>query len=281
MKKSTALYVIGADTPDSTVSEAAEAAARVDGHLRCAVLAQAPVLPMSAYGAVPYGGIAVPDAWPEQLTEARTALVDRANEIEKLLARSAASGDVRPVLAAPPDIADAVALSAMTTDVAYIAPDLRAHTDLFRYALHGILFQSPVGAVLNSAPMTAASSIFIAWDDSLAAARAVHAALPQIQAAKDVVIGCIDPSTVHFEDEAEPGSDCAAWLSHHGVNVTVSQYPSGGQEISACIGARASEVGADLVVMGAYSHSRMRQAIFGGTTKEMVDQTEVPVFMAH
>ncbi|MFC6582283.1 universal stress protein [Sulfitobacter aestuariivivens] len=73
----------------------------------------------------------------------------------------------------------------------------------------------------------------------------------------------------------------AKWLSHHGCNVTVSQFPSGGREVGQAIQDRATELGADLVVMGAYGHARMIQTVLGGTTRTMMEQTDLPLMLAH
>ena len=109
----------------------------------------------------------------------------------------------------------------------------------------------------------------------------MHVALPYLRAAKQVVVACFDPVSTVESDGADPGTDVAAWLSHHGCKVTVSQFPTGGREVAQCILDRAREQGADLVVMGAYGHSRMIEAILGGTTRTMIEQTDMPVLMAH
>lgn len=145
-------------------------------------------------------------------------------------------------------------------------------------AVQGVLFQSPIGLFMNAPVLSGAKRVFLAWDSGLAAARAAHMALPNLQGASEVVVGCFDMSTAGQED---PGVDLAKWLSHHGCTVTVNQYSSGGQPIGACILQRAAEIGADLIVMGAYGRSRLRQTVFGGTTRTMLEQTDIPVFLAH
>ena len=82
-------------------------------------------------------------------------------------------------------------------------------------------------------------------------------------------------------DGQDPGTDLAAWLSHHGCTVTVAQYPSGERPISDYIQDHVRETGADLIVMGAYARGGMLQTVLGGTTRSMVEQTEMPVFFAH
>jgi nucleotide-binding universal stress UspA family protein len=83
------------------------------------------------------------------------------------------------------------------------------------------------------------------------------------------------------EGQTDPGIDVATWLSNHGCTVTVNQYSSGGQRVGACIPKRAVETGTDLIVMGGYGHSRLRETVFGGTTRTLLDQTDLPIFMAH
>lgn len=281
MENQTALYVMTTDTPDAKLAEAAARAQGTATHLRCLLISLAPTLPMNAYGGLPFAGTASADSWPTRIEAARSDLATRANNLEKILADAGAAGEIRPVLTAQADIRAHVSASARTVDLASLAPDLRETDDTFREVLHAILFHSPVGVLLNSDDMSAPKRVFVGWNDSPASARAVHAARPFLKNASEVIIGCFDPSTIYESDEAEPGADLASWLSHSGCTVTLSQYPSGGQEIGACILQRAAETGCDLVVMGAYGHSRMRQAVFGGTTRTLLDQTDMPVFMAH
>jgi nucleotide-binding universal stress UspA family protein len=198
-----------------------------------------------------------------------------------LLARAGASGEVQPVISAGIDILHDVSQRARTCDIAHMAPDLRETTSVFHEAAHGILFHSPVGLMLNGDPLATRDRVFIAWDGGLAASSAVHAALPNLRAAEEVVVGCFDPSARSTQDGEDPGAGLAAWLSHHKCTVTLAQYPSGGVEIARCIRERAREAGADLVVMGAYGHSRWREAVFGGTTRTMMEQTDLPVLFAH
>ena len=150
--------------------------------------------------------------------------------------------------------------------------------------LHGLLFNSAAPVVINDAAATkalSAKNILIAWNTSLPSARAARQALPLLKRAKSVTIICIDPVMSEMQDGENPGSDIAKWLTHHGCNVTVEQHPSGGREIAACILERATEIGADLVVAGAYGHSRLRENLFGGTTANLAEQTDTAVFFAH
>ncbi|MBW4960887.1 universal stress protein [Sulfitobacter sp. CW3] len=278
MKRRSILYVMTIDTPDTLISEAAEAAAVKDSRLICLILGASPFFPVYVS---PYGAGTVPDNWTELVAEAQQTQQDRVQEVEALLARSNVSGDVQSAMCATTDAKHAVARVARVCDEAYLAANLRDNPDFLREAASGILFHSPIGLRINGSIADKVDRVFVAWDDSEAAASALHAALPYLTEAKEVVIASIDPLMTEQADGQDPGADVAAWLSHHGCNVTVSQYPSGKLAIDKCIQDRAQEFGADLVVMGAYGHARMVQAVLGGTTRSMIEQTEMPVFLAH
>lgn len=147
--------------------------------------------------------------------------------------------------------------------------------------LHGVLFESPVPAVVNGSLDMAHDTVLLAWNDSLASARAAHLALPYLKNSGHVhIVGFDAPSTANG-GTIEPGREAAAWLSHHDCEVTLTQLPTGGREVGSCILDHAKEIGADLVVAGAYGHSRLRQAVFGGTSRTLIEQVTVPIFMAH
>ncbi|WP_298864125.1 universal stress protein [uncultured Sulfitobacter sp.] len=281
MKRRTIVYVMNRKTTDAQINEAAEAAAQDQNHLHCLLLAALPSLPTYFYGGTAYGGVILPDNWSDIVANGKNELVERVDEVEKLLAKSAVSGDVQSAMCVSVDIKHHVARAARVSDEVHFAPNLRDTPEFFYEAAAGVLFHTPVGFRVNGAADLKCERVFIAWNSSDAAASAVHAALPYLKEAKEVVIACIDPVVTAEKDGQDPGTDVAAWLSHHGCNVTVSQFPSGGRNTARCIQDHANEFGADLVVMGAYGHARMIQTVFGGTTQSMLEQTDLPVLFAH
>ena len=281
MQNSTALYCVDVTTPDDAIKAAARAAAKHNMHLAVLLHAEFPTLPLNAYGALPYGSVTVPDAWPDTLRAAQTGLTTRVDAIEALLAEEGVSADVRPLFATGPDTKRGIAIASRACDVAFLAPDMRQHDTVFREMLHSVLFESPIAAVVNGTPEMVHKTVLLAWNDSLASARAAHLALPYLKDADTVRIACFDVPSTDIGTKIEPGQDVAAWLSHHGCNVTLTQLPSGGREIGTCILDHAGEIGADLIVAGAYGHSRLQQAVFGGTSRTLIEQTKMPVFMAH
>lgn len=122
--------------------------------------------------------------------------------------------------------------------------------------------------------------VLVAWNGSRESARATFDALPFLIAAREVEIFGVDPADTAIQSADMFGADIAASLSRHGIKVTVSAVTAGGQSIDALVNRHASETDAGLIVMGAYSHSRLRQRLFGGLTSAMMRDARVPVLMS-
>lgn len=282
MRNQTLLFLMAEDTQDSEVHQMAEYASAVDAHLVCFLLSKMPTQPMNAHGAFPYGGYEISKFWVEEMNATRKRLKGRKDELEALLQSEGTSGDVQIALSAQVELQSIVARRALVCDVAIASRGLReAEGGLFHPAIYAVLFDTPIPLMLNATPMIQPKRIFAAWDTELPASRAMHAALPLLSAADEVIVGSFDPDMTETADGENPGSDLAKWLSRHDCNVTINQYPSGGEMIGAAIQRRATEVGADLVIMGAYGKSRLRELVFGGSTRSMIEQTKMPVLMAH
>ena len=281
MKNSTILLVINNNTSDQYIEGLAQDCREYDIHLTCFLMSAGVASPPMIYGTPLYGTIDIADNWTHLLDEAVRVQKERVDEIETVLARAGGSADVQSMLCAPDHASEYIARRARVCDLALLAPNLRDTPHFFNEAAHGVLFKSPIGLLMNASPVLKVKRALIAWDSSPAAAAAVHAALPYLKESDEVNIACFDPVTSQDKAGVDPGTDLAAWLSHHGCHVVLSQDPSGGKEIGKCIQDRAKEVGADLVVLGAYGHSRLVQAVLGGTTRSMLEQTELPVVMGH
>lgn len=128
---------------------------------------------------------------------------------------------------------------------------------------------------------TLGKNIFVAWNASREATRAVTDALPLLQRADKVTVMVVRPRADARAHGEVPGADIAAYLARHGVKVDVSAEEGEGIEVGELMLSRVADLGSDLVVMGAYSHSRLRQWILGGATRTMLESMTVPVLMAH
>jgi nucleotide-binding universal stress UspA family protein len=121
----------------------------------------------------------------------------------------------------------------------------------------------------------------LAWDGGPQAARAAADALPFLTGAEEVRVAVARTYFGMSRHGEEPGADVARWLSAHDVKVTVEVLDPAGRSVAKALADAAVEGGCDMIVMGGFGHSRLREAIFGGVTSEMMDDPALPVFLAH
>ena len=120
--------------------------------------------------------------------------------------------------------------------------------------------------------------ILVAWDGSGKAARAINDALPFLRAAEEVEVVVVTGEK--DLSDAVPGSEVAPHLARHGVNVTVRDLPADGGDVAETLRRLAILSRAGMLVMGAYVHSRLRQAVLGGTTRSLLKSSPVPLFLS-
>lgn len=134
--------------------------------------------------------------------------------------------------------------------------------------------------LLLAAPTSRSSlgdRIMIAWNGSAESARAVGAAMPFLEAAESVTA-----VTGNEGDLPGPGGeDLRKYLAWHGVSSQVRVVEVNDRPVGEVLLEAATDLKADMLVMGAYSHSRVREYIFGGATRYILDEGNLPVFMAH
>ncbi|WP_294230022.1 universal stress protein [uncultured Shimia sp.] len=141
--------------------------------------------------------------------------------------------------------------------------------------------QAPVMMVPETAePLAAPKTISIGWNESAEALVATRAALPFLKAADLVHVVVIDPPT-HGPNRSDPGGLLSQFLSRHGVRVEVDVLSKTQPRVSDVLLRHATDTKTDMIVMGAYGHSRFREAILGGATRNMLEQANIPVFLAH
>lgn len=122
--------------------------------------------------------------------------------------------------------------------------------------------------------------VLVAWNGSREAARALSDALPLLQRADGVQVVAFNPKKNGGHGDV-PGADIGLFLARHGVKVQVAQQTAKGLDIGSQILSRAADIDADLIVMGCYGHSRMRQLVLGGATRTLMESMTVPVLMSH
>jgi nucleotide-binding universal stress UspA family protein len=125
-----------------------------------------------------------------------------------------------------------------------------------------------------------AGTILVGWNESVEAVTAIRAALPFLRAAELVRIVVIDPPK-HGPERSDPGGLLSQMLARHGVRCEIDVLSKTMTRVSDVLNRHATDTAADMIVMGAYGHSRFREAILGGATRNMLERATVPVFMAH
>ncbi|MEO8717614.1 MAG: universal stress protein [Burkholderiales bacterium] len=123
--------------------------------------------------------------------------------------------------------------------------------------------------------------VLVAWDAGREAARAVTDALPLLERAEAVEVCAFDPERGRRAHGEQPGADIGLFLARHGVKVTVARQSGARYDVGSQILSRAADIGADLIVMGAYGHTRVREMVLGGVTRTMLEAMTVPVLMSH
>jgi nucleotide-binding universal stress UspA family protein len=144
-------------------------------------------------------------------------------------------------------------------------------------ALHAVLFDSgrPVLISPQMAPKSIGTRVCLAWNGTAESAESALAALPWMQQAEAVRI----LSAEGYQRRGPGAPDLAAYLGLHGVRADIVMFKSVGGSVGAGLLAAAAEFGCDLLSMGAYSHSRLRQLILGGVTRHVLEYSTLPVMM--
>ncbi len=269
------LLVLGDSTPAGAAALAYADAIAGDGHVACLLLGYLAPYPVTIYME------ATPDIW----LQAQRKAEEMANAAE-VVVRGAIAKLSRPVEFRRRDVMGGQAgvtlgIEGRYADALVIGwPKAAAAQE--RDMFVGALFNSgspvivvPEGWSGDSAPRR----ILVAWSPEKEAARAVRDALPLLRRAEEVRLVAVssgDPT-----GEEEPGSDMARHLARHDVKVHVKQALAGGKPIAEVLTDEARFLGADLIVMGGYGHSRLREWIMGGVTRDILLKLPAPILFSH
>jgi nucleotide-binding universal stress UspA family protein len=140
------------------------------------------------------------------------------------------------------------------------------------YSLPQKVVVIPVGPI----PTSVGQRILVAWDGSREAARAVHDSLPLLRQAGQISLLAVDPNG---QGHIGSGANSAAMVAHlerHGIAAELVTTPPGERSITEILLARFGEVGADLLVMGAFGHSRLKEFLLGGVTYDLLQKLPAP-----
>lgn len=175
-------------------------------------------------------------------------------------------------------MADLVTRKGRLADLILVEQPTPDQNSGFSPALEAAMFETgrPVLMVPPGCDEIALGTVAVAWDGSREASRAVQLALAFLAGAQRVVILTAQDGT--------PGSkpsDLAAYLAEHGIEAATWSFTPEEGPVGQSLLAEAGKAGADLLVMGAYGHSRLRELVLGGVTRSVVSKAELPVVLVH
>jgi nucleotide-binding universal stress UspA family protein len=274
----TVFLAVGTSRGDAEIDRASAICQSLDAHLAVLVLGVAPPPPASPYGVVSN------DIWAGEIREGQSVAEARASEVEARLGEAGVSSTVESQYIDRGTVATLAARFARYADLTLIPPAAADGDALQNWVLNGALFESgrpvlllPEGEVHFPGPRR----VMIAWDASVEASKAVRDAIELMCAAEKVDVVLIDPVPSFEGHGPEPGADLSTYLGRHGISTTVHRLPREGRDEAEVLRRAAMDLDAELIVMGGFGHSRLRQRIFGGTTTGMMKSPPTAVLMAH
>lgn len=195
--------------------------------------------------------------WTEQVGIGDTAVGEHARLFDLIVVQN----DMRPVRTVPFDRDRLM--------------DVRTES----HVLQTMLFESgrPILVAPSTSPETLGDSIVIAWNCSVEAARTTTFAMPLLHMASKIVL-------ITVEDGMVPGPSRAEAVEHlrrNGIETSHQEVRRGSRSVGEAILETAAEAGANLLIKSAYTHSRIREFVFGGGTSHILKEADLPVFMAH
>ncbi|GGL56169.1 universal stress protein [Wenxinia marina] len=216
--------------------------------------------------------------------EARERATELAAWVETRLPAGLAGYAVEPAVAPPAGIDGLIARSSRYSDLIVAArpygPTARpTHVTILEAALFRAgapILVVPDGGLPK--PLVG-SDIVLAWNESDEALAAARAALPWLQAARCVHIVMVDPPA-HSPERSDPGGQLCLMLARHGVTAEVSILARTMPSVSDVIRRFAQDKGAAAVVMGGYGHSRLREHMFGGVTRDLLRAPDLPLILS-
>ena len=271
---------VNADSERAAAAAAIALAEAFDAHVALLVTVDVPAPMPSDWGAMAY------DVYARLHEEARKRAREQADALREKFAHATVPPEVRTTEAVSLYPQNAAAMQARYADLSVLPtmPRDGAENMLVHDYFHDLLRHSgrPVLVVPDGHAATLPPKrVVIAWKPTRETSRAVADAMPLLHKADAVDVLVIDPAVGESAHGGEPGADIAAHLARHGLRVEVVTRPSMNFSVAYAVLEYARTVGADLVVAGGYGHSRLREALLGGTTRELLQTTHLPVLFSH
>jgi nucleotide-binding universal stress UspA family protein len=267
---------LGLGTQDPAGNYAISVAEKFEAHLLGIAVSYEPIIPGTVMGGVP------PDVIEGQRAESNKRANAAIARFDQAAKRAGISSEPRLITASVTGAADQIGRIARRFDLAVVGQPTRKPSLPDQVVDEGVLFES--GRPVIFVPFVQTSGvkldrIMVCWDGSRTAGRAVADAMPLLKKAKQVEIVIVSGKPA--KDDELPGADLGQHLARHGLNVRIKRITSPDTDVPSAILSYAADSSADMIVMGGYGHSRLRQFILGGVTRGMLESMTVPVLMSH
>jgi len=247
-----------------------------DAHVLGVAFSYEPIIPGSVMGGIP------PEFIESQRAESDKKAKAAVTRFEQLAKREEISFETRIMSTSIAGASDELARMGRRFDLVVVGQAEHDTPMPEEVVDEGVLFESGRPVVFVPFIQTAGlklDRVLVAWDGGRAATRAIGDAMPFLEKAKQVevvVVGGKPPKS----DEV-PGADLGQHLARHGIKVAVKRITAPDIDVPSTILSHAADSSADLIVMGGYGHSRLREFILGGATRGLLEAMTVPVLMSH
>lgn len=245
-------------------------------HVLGVAVSYEPVIPGTVMGGIP------PEIIESQRAESNKKARAAIARFEQAAKRAGISMETRTISASISGAADQIGRIGRRFDLIVVGQPGRKDSLPDEVIDEGVLFES--GRPVIFVPFIQKGGmkldrIMVCWDGSRAATRAIADAIPLLKKAKQVEVVIISDKP-NKRDEV-PGADLGQHLARHGLKVDVKRITSPDIDVPSTILSYAADSSADMIVMGGYGHSRLREFVLGGATRGLLESMTVPVLMSH
>lgn len=215
---------------------------------------------------------------------ARASAGELRAQLESAFARHGAPGEATVADSSLLPAAELAAMHARHVDLVVLGRSAKAMPDAERAVFGDLLLGSGRPVLLVPADVRWSGrleKVVVAWRPTVESTRALHDSMPLLRRAAAVEVLMVDPEVGDTGHPQLPGADIATHLARHGLKVELRTIPRSAESHGGAILRHCREAGAQMLVAGGYGHSRLRQQVFGGVTRELFEQTTIPVLFSH
>lgn len=235
---------------------------------------------------LPIAAVAVPGAidtfWVEEFLRIGKDVNRRVSRVEELVQKVGLSASVVGECATIGTLEALVSQHSLYTDSVMFLNGEISKKEVAKRLFYGTVFGAGRPAIIlgsDNKLLPEFNRVLFAWDGEPESAKALHFSLPWIKTSAEACVLVVDPDGV--SSGPNPGDSAAAFLARRNLKVSVDRMPSVGKTVAEIILEHADDFNADLIVMGAYGHSRLREQLLGGTTREIFEKAKIPILTAH